>query len=258
MILNNFDQSKYLKIYLTTLAVLSIYWLHYKSSVGNDSTISEWIINYQGGFTRRGLPGEIAFHIAKYFDTSLRFVIFIFQSVTYVFYLYLVYFFFKKTKLNLIFIFAFFTPIFLIYHLAELEVLARKEIFMFIGMIWFYEISKRSSGNLKPLIWIFFILPLVTILYEPAAFYYPFFAAVLIIKLRNFEIFKIFNILIIVFIPSLIASWFSAFELLSKDGFEMMKYSLKENFGEECYMSCGLMGSKKEALVHISHTIQKH
>ena len=257
MTLNNFNQNKYLKIYLVTLAALSIYWLYYKSSVGNDSTISEWIINYQGGFTRRGLPGEIAFHLAKYFDISLRFTIFIFQSTTYVLYLYLVYLFFKKIKLNLIFIFAFFTPIFLIYHLAELEVLARKEIFMFIGMIWFYQISKKDSGNLNPLIWIFCILPLVTILYEPAAFYYPFFAAVLIIKLRNFHIFKILISLIIVFIPALVASWLSAFELLSNDGFEMMKNSLKENFGEECYMSCGLMGSKKEAIVHISHTIQK-
>ena len=257
MTLNNLNQKKYLKIYLSTLAFLSIYWLYYKSSVGNDSTISEWIINYQGGFTRRGLPGEIAFHIAKYFDLSLRFVIFVLQSITYVFYLYLIYFFFKKITLNLIFIFAFFTPIFLIYHLAELEVLARKEIFMFIGMIWFYEVSKKESGYFKPLIWVFFILPLVTILYEPAAFYYPFFAAALIIKLRNFKAFKIFNILIIVFIPSLIASWFSAFELLSNDGFQIMKNSLKDNFGEECYMSCGLMGSKKEALVHISHTIQK-
>ena len=257
MTLNNLNQKKYLKIYLSTLAFLSIYWLYYKSSVGNDSTISEWIINYQGGFTRRGLPGEIAFHLAKYFDLSLRFVIFVLQSITYVSYLYLIYFFFKKIKLNLIFIFAFFTPIFLIYHLAELEVLARKEIFMFIGMIWFYEVSKKESGYFKPLIWVFFILPLVTILYEPAAFYYPFFAAALIIKLRNFKAFKIFNILIIVFIPSLIASWFSAFELLSNDGFQIMKNSLKDNFGEECYMSCGLMGSKKEALVHISHTIQK-
>ena len=257
MTLNNFNQKKYLKIYLSSLAFLSIYWLYYKSSVGNDSTISEWIINYQGGFTRRGLPGEIAFHLAKYFDLSLRFVIFVLQSITYVSYLYLIYFFFKKIKLNLIFIFAFFTPIFLIYHLAELEVLARKEIFMFIGMIWFYEVSKKESGYFKPLIWVFFILPLVTILYEPAAFYYPFFAAALIIKLRNFKAFKIFNILIIVFIPSLIASWFSAFELLSNDGFQIMKNSLKDNFGEECYMSCGLMGSKKEALVHISHTIQK-
>ena len=236
---------------------MSVYWLYNKSLVGNDSTISEWIINYQGGFTRRGLPGEVAFHLANYFNSSLRFIIFVFQSATYIFYLYLIYYFFKKIKLNLIFIFAFFTPIFLIYHLAELEVLARKEIFMFIGMIWFYEISKKKSGYSKPLVWVFFILPLITILYEPAAFYYPFFVGVLIMKLRNFEINKVLAILIFVFIPSLIASWFSAFELLSIEGFEAMKNSLKNNFGEECYMSCGLMGSKKEALVHVSHTIQK-
>lgn len=28
-------------------------------------TISDWLINYQGGFVRRGLPGEIAFHLAR-------------------------------------------------------------------------------------------------------------------------------------------------------------------------------------------------
>ena len=177
----NLNQKNYLKLYLGILASLSIFWLYQKSSVGNDSTISEWMINYQGGFTRRGLPGEIAFHIAKTFNISLRFVIFIFQTVTYILYLYFIYHFFKKIKLNLIFTFAFFTPIFLIYHLAELEVLARKELFMFIGMIWFYEISKRYSGIFKPLMWLFFVLPLVTILYEPAAFYYPFFAGVMMI-----------------------------------------------------------------------------
>jgi len=257
MKLKNLNQENYLKLYLGILAALSIFWLHHKSSVGNDSTISEWMINYQGGFTRRGLPGEIAFHVAKIFNISLRFVIFIFQSVTYILYLYLIYYFFKKIKLNLIFAFVFFTPIFLIYHLAELEVLARKELFMFIGMIWFYEISKRESGIFKPLIWLFFVLPLVTILYEPAAFYYPFFAGVLMIKLRNEKIIKTYSIIILIFIPSLVASWFSAFELLSNEGFEIMKTSLKNNFGEACYMSCGLMGSKKAALIHISHTIQK-
>jgi hypothetical protein len=251
------NQENYLRYYLGILAALSIFWLHLKSSTGNDSTISEWLINYQGGFTRRGLPGEIAFHIATIFDVKLRFVIFIFQSATYILYLYLVYYFFRKIKPNLIFGFAFFTPIFLIYHLAELEVLARKELFMFIGMICFYEISKRQSGIFKPAIWLFCMLPLVTILYEPTAFYYPFFAAVIMIKLRNEKIIKTFFIITLIFIPSLIASWFSAFELISDDGFEAMKNSLQNNFGEACYMSCGLMGSKKEALVHISQTIQK-
>ena len=72
--------NNYFFIYLFLLFFFGIIWLYTKHLVGNDSTISEWLINYQGGFTRRGLIGEICFQIAKYFDLSLRFVIFLFQS----------------------------------------------------------------------------------------------------------------------------------------------------------------------------------
>ena len=250
-------QNKYLKVYISILAIFSVYWLHDKSQVGNDWGVSEWIINYQGGFVRRGLPGEIAFYLAKYFGLDLRFVIFILQSLTYLFYLYSIYFFFKKTRLNLILFFAFFTPIFLFYHLAEIEVLARKEIFMFIGMIWFYEISGKNNSLTNSLLWVFFILPLITILYEPTAFYYPFFAAVIIIKTRNLNIYKTIIILITIFIPSLIAAMFSAFDHLTFEEFELMKNSIKINFGEDCLGSCNLMGSKKESLIHINKTIEK-
>ena len=44
---------------------------------------SDWLINYQGGFVRRGLPGEVAFHIAKFFDIKLRVVILLFQIIFY-------------------------------------------------------------------------------------------------------------------------------------------------------------------------------
>ena len=36
-----------------------------------------------------------------------------------------------------------------------------------------------------------------------------------------------------------------------------MKSSLMNNFGEACYMSCGLMDTKREAIVHIKATISK-
>ena len=36
-----------------------------------------------------------------------------------------------------------------------------------------------------------------------------------------------------------------------------MKSSLMDNFGEACYMSCGLMDTKREAIVHIKATISK-
>ena len=66
----------YFFLYLSLLFLFGIFWLYIKHSVGNDSTISEWIINYQGGFIKRGLIGEICFQIAIYFDLNLRFVIF--------------------------------------------------------------------------------------------------------------------------------------------------------------------------------------
>ena len=139
------NYKNYFKYYLISISVFAFIWLYLKHGVGNDSTISEWIINYQGGFTRRGLPGEIAFHIAQIFDLKLRFVILLMQIFFYGLYLILIYKFFKKIKFNGIILFSLFTPIFLIYHIAELEVLARKELFLFIGYIWFYNISSKES-----------------------------------------------------------------------------------------------------------------
>ena len=251
------NYKNYFKYYLISISVFAFIWLYLKHGVGNDSTISEWIINYQGGFTRRGLPGEIAFHIAQIFDLKLRFVILLMQIFFYGLYLILIYKFFKKIKFNGIILFSLFTPIFLIYHIAELEVLARKELFLFIGYIWFYNISSKESKTKSSILWIIFILPLISILYEPAIFYYTFFAATVLIKMKNENLSKIFLVIFLIFIPSIIVSYYSAFHIISKDGFEIMKSSLMNNFGEVCYMSCGLMDTKREAIVHIKATISK-
>ena len=59
--------NKNLFLYLLILLFFSIFFLYEKHNVGNDSTISEWIINYAGGFTKRGLIGEICiFSILKF------------------------------------------------------------------------------------------------------------------------------------------------------------------------------------------------
>ena len=250
-------RNNYLPLYLTVIFVFATFWLYIKHNVGNDWGISEWIINYQGGFTRRGLPGEISYQISKIFDFKLRFIIFLIQTIFYSIYLVLIYNFFKKIKFNIVFLLAVYTPIFLFFHVAELESLARKEIFLFIGYIWFYNISSKEKSIFYPLLWIIFILPLICIFYEQTVFYFTFFAAVIIIKLKNDNIVNLSLKIIIIFIPAFCVSWFSAFTLISPEGFEVMKGSLEENFGESCYGSCSLMSSKREALVHFNATIDK-
>ncbi len=236
--------NNYFLIYLSLLSLFGIYWLYIKHLVGNDSTISEWLINYRGGFAKRGLIGEICFQIAIHFDLSLRFVIFLFQSFIYTIFLILIYKFFRNIPINLIIILSIFTPIFLLYPVAEIEVLARKETFVFIGFLLFLNISNFNYSSNLPLYYVFFVLPIICLIWEPVVFFFPFIASVLVIRLRHNQTATLLNKITISFIPALIILLIIATSPISPENFSTMESSLKKNFGEDCYMSCGMLLSR--------------
>ena len=57
--------NSYLSFYLLLLFSISICFLFIKHDTGNDSTMSEWFINYTGGFTKRGFIGQISIFFLK-------------------------------------------------------------------------------------------------------------------------------------------------------------------------------------------------
>ena len=57
----------YFLSYIFILILFTVFYLFTKHLVANDSSISEWLINYQGGFTRRGLGGEMAIFLSEFF-----------------------------------------------------------------------------------------------------------------------------------------------------------------------------------------------
>ena len=233
--------NNYFFIYLSLLFLFGIFWLYIKHSVGNDSTISEWLINYQGGFIKRGLIGEICFQIAIHFDLNFRFVIFLFQSLIYTIFLILIYRFFRIIPTNLIIVLSIFTPIFLLYPVAEIEVLARKETFVFIGFLLFLNISNFNYSSNLPLYYVFFILPIICLIWEPVVFFFPFIASVLVIRLRHNQITTLLSKITICFIPALIMAMIIATNPITPENHSIMESSLKENFGEDCYMACGML-----------------
>ena len=233
--------NKYFFIYLIILAFCAIVQLYFKHTVGNDSTISEWIINYQGGLTRRGFLGEICFHIAKYFNIELRFVIFVSQSIFYIFLLILNFYFFKNIKHNILTIFAVFTPIFILYPVAEIEVLARKEIFLYIYFLGLIYLSSNNIDLNKYLnYYIIFITPIVCLIYEQIALFFPFIVTCLVFQ-KKIADFKSFFKVCFLFFPSLAIIIFFFNFPPSMEDHEVMKSSLMDNFNEQCYMSCELL-----------------
>ena len=222
--------NNYFFIYLSLLFLFGIFWLYIKHSVGNDSTISEWLINYQGGFTKRGLIGEICFQIAIYFDLSLRFVIFLFQSFIYSIFLILIYRFFRNIPTNLIIILSIFTPIFLLYPIAEIEVLARKETFIFIGLILFLNISNFNYSSNLPLYYVFFVLPIICLIWEPVVFFFPFIASVLVIRLKHNQITTLLSKITICFIPALIVAMITATNPITPENHSIMAKFIEGKF----------------------------
>ena len=232
----------YLILYLSFLFFISIFVLYTKHNVGNDSTISEWIINYSGGFTKRGMIGEISIFFARLFDQNLRDIIYIFQlSILGIYYI-LVYIFFKNSYLERYSLLAIFSPIFLIYPVAETEVLARKEVFIFVLFILHASISPLNSNLIR--ISKLTLLPLSVLIWEPVIFYLPLWIFIDLVKfkIKNYDK-NLFNEIIFYFPALFLALIFIINPLTPEEHFKMEQVLNKE-FNEVCYMSCALLNSK--------------
>ncbi|MDB4845931.1 hypothetical protein OAH88_02025 [Candidatus Pelagibacter sp.] len=232
--INSFN--KYFFFYLSILFLLGIYYLHYKHNAGSDSSISEYLINYQGGFVRRGLPGEILFRYSDYFNLNLRFQIFLFQSIIYSIFLLLTFILFKDFKKNGLILFAIYTPIFLLFPIAELESLGRKETVLYVFFLSLILIKNKKNANIFTLI----ALPLTCAIYEEVVLFTPFIYSVILLKNKINDIKSAIK-LSLLFIPSIIiVALFFIFPMTSENHM-IMANGLMNTFGEECYMSCSLL-----------------
>jgi len=232
--------SKYFLIYLLFLFSFGFFFLYHKHLVMNDSTVSEWLINYSGGFTKRGLIGQICIWFAENLNLSLRFTIFIFQTIILFVYFCLLFLFFNKINVNKIMLLSIFSPIFILYPIAEIEVLARKELFVFSFFLIYLLIQDIKIKSL----FVFIVLPIVILIWEPVVFFFPFLITLEIInnKYKNFKKFLFQGTYI--FIPAIIIAILIIFNPISAENHEVMENYLKINFNESCYMSCALLKSK--------------
>ena len=107
----------------------------------------DWLINYQGGFVRRGLIGEFLFQIHNMINFDLDILIFSFVSFLYL----MVSFFLIKTikylensQLNTL---IFLSPGFFLYPIMNSEVIGRKDILFLLVIAFFVFFEKRLNNK---------------------------------------------------------------------------------------------------------------
>ena len=103
----------------------------------------DWIINYQGGFVRRGLSGEILFKIHTLTNIKLDFLIFLFVTLIYFFVLIFLIKLVKYVEYSQLNTLIFLSPGFFLYPVMNSEVIGRKDI-LFLFIISFFVLFEKS------------------------------------------------------------------------------------------------------------------
>ena len=244
--MKNYTLNFYLKIYLIILYLFAVFFFFQKYNNYVEWTISEWLINYQGGFTRRGLIGEIVFQISKLSSLTIRETILTFQITTYLLYFFLLYKFLKDTNNNILFIFAIFSPLFVIYPIAEVEVLGRKEIFIYVSFLLVVNIFSIKNIQNRHYFYFSIILMISCLIWEGFVIYISYFIFILILK-NNLVLNKSFlTKLTISLIPLSISFYFVFFHRLDENGLKMMCQSINECYGAISYLNRSLSSNISE------------
>jgi hypothetical protein len=248
-------ERKYFLLYLFFLFFCSLIFLFDKHAVGNNWTMSEWLINYRGGFTRRGLLGDLAFNLSAFLNLKIRFVIFLFQAISYFAFLFLIYNFLKDIKINLFSRLAIYTPVFLLFPLAEVESLVRKETVVFILFIIFLNLASNKFDKKYCNAYIFFVFPISFLIWEPIIFFLPIFFFILFLKNYQKELLKTFFKISIITSPLLIIFFITIFIELSEAGHSKMCNELMLEFNENCYAALQLLKTKSGIIKQFTDVI---
>lgn len=162
--------TKFINIFFLISALLCIFHLYlFTDEFPTKYTYTEWLINYEGGFIKRGLAGQIAIQISKIFTLELKYTIAIIQSTGYLIYFCIFYLFIKKINLNFFWYCILLSPFLFNYPLFEMEALGRKDVFVISCFLIFCIVEYKSKISIILNFILFFSFS--TLIHEITIFY---------------------------------------------------------------------------------------
>lgn len=180
-IFKNLSKNNFLKSFFLLLFILSISKI-VDNAINKDTwEYGEWLINYQNGFNRRGLIGELIFFISSLLGKNIQLSFIILLSIIVLVFYYLNYIFLKKIKINFFYYFIFFSPLFYFFFLIENGIGIRKEIFLYVFYLY-YLIKIENENNFSKMIKIIYFFPILLFIHEGIIFYIPYILVPLVIK----------------------------------------------------------------------------
>ena len=189
------SQKKLLSNYfLITILISSFIYFLWSIKLLNDFpwryVFTDWIINYEGGYIRRGLLGEVSINLSNFLNLNIKYIFLLIHLSIYLIFHLLFYKFFDQFIKNYVFYIFCFSPLVFLYPIATFEAFARKEIFYItFFLLNCFLLIKINNRNI-----IFFSTNLLVILsyliHESSLFFLIFFyfSYFVFLKKNNYKI----------------------------------------------------------------------
>ena len=181
--MNYYKNNKIIFLYFIYISLATIFFLvAHTNQFPTKYVFTEWLINYEGGFVRRGLLGQLVYELSNLFKINIISIILFSQISAYIIYYSIFIYLFTKLKINFFWIIFIFSSISFLYPLGELEALGRKEIFILLFFIIFSIIKITNIKNLFIIFFIFFGIS--NLIHEITFFYIHYYFLIIYLKYK--------------------------------------------------------------------------
>lgn len=152
--------------------------------------VADWLVNYSGGFVRRGLSGEIIILINSFTKIPLNIIVGIIQFLIFFGICILFYNLIRDKIINFWFLILIISPSFLLFNVYDQEAVGRKEILLiFVFICWFIFCKNKNDRKYFYEFLYAILIFILTMMHEIFVFYIQYFIFVYYIysKRNNFN-----------------------------------------------------------------------
>ena len=114
----------------------------------NGFILGDWLINYSGGFSRRGLTGEIFINFASFFNLDLINTTFIAVSIIFICFIYYLIKLIYNSNISFLLAIIIFSPATLLFNFIDPLAIGRKEIVFFLFLLIYLQIRDKLYLNI--------------------------------------------------------------------------------------------------------------
>ena len=174
----------------------------------NPYIAADWLINYSGGFVRRGLFGEVLLYLSNFTKISTLDLTIFFPIFFYVAFLYLLFNLLKNKERNFIFLFLLFSPATLLFSFYDPMAVGRKEVIILLFFSIYFIYIKKIRSNLFFTTIYFLLINILVFVHEMVVFYFIYLIIFTYIYNKRFNHFINIKIDLLFFFTSIIFTFF--------------------------------------------------